>query len=181
MTETIGFDEQTRSLYSLEAFKDRENGTVLHHLYNHWVTLPRGKYGLPHENQYNPKTDLPAKTADMVSWIDASAGDPLQYVIRENCENPIQGWGVELTDKPLSDCPEMEIHTTACAVEYLFCKHERQPMYHEIEQIIGGLKRHFTRIMLPVENDAGEVERIYFAKRQVHAVKRITFHVVGAQ
>lgn len=181
MTETIGFDEQTRSLYSLDAFKERESGTVLHHLYNYWATLPRGSFGLPHQDTHRPKADLPAKTADSVAWIDTRADDPLLYVIRENCENPIQGWGVELTDKPLKDCPDMEIHTTACAVEYLFCKHERCPMYHEIEQIIGGLKRHFTRIMLPVENDAGEVERIFFAKRHIHAARRLTFHVVGAQ
>ncbi len=179
MTETIGFDEQTRSLYSFDAFKDRENGTILRHLYNYWVTLPVGAHGLPHEDQCRPKVDLSAKVADMVSWIDTTPDDPLNFIIRDHVESTIPGWGVELSDKPLCNCPEMEMHTTACAVEYLFCKHERKPMYHEIDQLIGGLKRHYTRIMLPVENNAGEVDRIYYATNQLQPITRVAFHVVG--
>lgn len=179
VSETIGFDEQTRSLYSLEAFKAREKGTVLMHFYHYWVTLPIGQGGIPHEDVCRPKEHLPPNVAARVSWIDTSAEDPQQFIVRDHVASTIPGLGIELSDRPLCDIPALDMHTTACAVEYLFCKHERTPMYHEIEQLISGLKRHYTRIMLPVMNDAGDVNRIYYATRQIEPVKRVSFHVVG--
>jgi hypothetical protein len=181
MSETMGFDEQTRSLFSMEAFKDRENGTVLQQLYNYWITIPVGLQGLPREPDFNPGETFPPNVNDAISWIETKSEDPLKFIIREHAENTIPGLGVELSDKLLCDRPEIDMHTTACAVEFLFCKRERTPMYHEIEQILGGLKRHYTRLMLPVENNQGNVDRIYYTTRQIHPVKRITFHLVGAQ
>ena len=128
---------------------------------------------------FRPKEILPDRLAKQVSCIDTSANDPLDFVILEHAPSTIPGFGEELAGRPLCDRPDTDMDTTASAVEFLFCKHERTPMYHEVEQILGGLKRHFTRIMLPVENRAGDVERIYFVMRELQPVKRITFHVVG--
>lgn len=162
----------------MEAFKDREKGTVLHHLHTYWVTLPRGRFGLPHESNFFPKTQLPAQLANAVSWIDTKPGDPLKFVMRDHQASTIPGLGTELSDTPLCERPDLEMHTTACAIEFLFCKHERKPLYHEIEQTLGGLRRHYSRLMLPVENGKGEIDRIYYATRQLQPVKRETFHFV---
>ena len=178
MTEAIGFDEQVRSLYSLEAFADREIGTALARLYTYWEALPRTLHGLPLAGDCQPKFALPADVAEQVCCLETTEDNPLNYIVREHAANPIPGFGSELVGKPLCDRPELDMDTTACAIEFLYCKRERVAMYHEIEQILSGLKRHYTRIMLPVANDAGDVSHIYFAMREVVPVKRVTFHLV---
>lgn len=179
MTETVGFDEQTRSVYPLEAFLDREAETPLGKLYAYWRALPSGAHGLPNQAECLPRRDLPAELAQQVSSIDTCAKNPLEYVIREHAPNPIPGLGVELAGKPLCHRRETDMDTTASAVEFLFCKHERTPVYHEVDILMGGLKRCYTRIMLPVETDSGTVERIFFALRDLQPARRIAFHTVG--
>lgn len=178
MTEAIGFDEQVRSLYSLEAFAEREKGTVLGRLYTYWEALPRTSRGLPLTKHCRPKSDMPPELADQVCCLETTEDNPLNYIVREHAANPIPGFGSELIGKPLCDRPELDMDTTACAIEFLYCKRERVAMYHEIEQILSGLKRHYTRIMLPVEDDAGNVCQIYFAMREMVPAKRVTFHFV---
>ena len=63
------------------------------------------------------------------------------------------------------------LHITACAIEYLSCKHERMAMYHEIDQIMSGYQRHYTRVIVPVENGSGRVDRVYSATRLVRATR----------
>ena len=62
---------------------------------------------------------------------------------------------------------------TATAMEYNACKHARAPMYHEIEQIIGGVMRHYTRIVLPVADRHGKVVKLYCGFRRVREPVRI--------
>ena len=178
MTETVGLDEQTRSLYSLAAFRNREKATPLFRLYEYWSALPRGPQGLPFQGGFRPEADLSEELAAQVCSIDTSANDPLDYIIVRQAPSTLRGYGTELAGRPLCDRRQTDMDTTACAVEFLFCKHERRPMYHEIDQILDGLKRHFTRIMLPVENDAGMVETIHYATRDLHRVRRVAFRLV---
>lgn len=179
MTESIGFDEQTRSLYSLDAFAARESESVLKRLFDYWQALPRSQGGLPLSETCNPKSDLEAEFAEQICALDTSSENPLNYVVRDHAASPLPGHGHALVGRPLCDRPELDMDTTACAVEFLYCKRERTPMYHEIEQMIGGLKRHYTRIMVPVEDSAGAVCLIYFAMREIQPAKRVTFPVVG--
>lgn len=179
MTETVGFDEQTRSLYSLDAMSEREKGSVLAQLFAYWEALPPGWHGLPNIKDCQPKLALPRNIAEQVCCLDTSAENPLNYIVREHATSTIPGFGTELVGRPLCDRPELDMDTTACAVEFLYCKRERTAMYHEIEQILGGLRRHYTRIIVPVEDDSGEVCRIYFAMRELQPAKRVTFRVIG--
>ncbi len=178
VTETVGLDEQIRSLYSLEAIADREKGSVIEQLYGYWEALPPGWHGLPNIRDCQPKFVLPPHLADQICCLDTSSDNPLNYLVREHAASTIPGFGIELAGRPLCDRPELDMDTTACAIEFLYCKRERTPMYHEIEQILDGLKRHYTRIMVPVENDSGDVRRIYFAMREMQPAKRVTFRVI---
>ena len=179
LRETVGFDEQTRSLYSMDAFSDWEKGTFLHDLYDYWKNFPVIASGLPHMDSCRPKSALPHMVAERICCIDTSADNPLDYIVREHAANALPGFGVELSGRPLCDRPELDMDTTACAIEFMSCKLERKPLYHEIDQLLGGLKRHYMRLMLPVQNDAGEVDLIYFAIRDLQPAKRVTFHFVG--
>lgn len=178
MFETSGFDEQARSRFSLEVFFEREAGSAPRQLYDYWDGLPLGPSGLPAETVCHPRTTLPKAAAQWVSWIDTTAEDPMEFVIWDHRESPIAGLGTELSGRRLGDIREAPLHFSACAIEYLYCKHERLPMYHEIDQILCGYKRHYTRIMVPVADERGDVNRIYYAIRRLREttrVKRVTF------
>ena len=59
------------------------------------------------------------------------------------------------------------MHYRACASEYLISIRERVPIYHEIDQAIGDISRHYVRLMLPVVDKMGRVVRLVYAVRIV--------------
>lgn len=170
--ETFGFSEQNRARYSIDSFLDIEQGTAPRRLYDYWLAARPAGGGLPQEEDFDPKSDLPEETARSVSWMDVGSDDPLAFVMRDHLASPIPGYGVELSDKPLRDFPDLS-QATATAAEYNACKHAREPMYHEIEQILGGVRRHYTRIMLPVVDRDGKVTKLYCGFRQVRELVRV--------
>lgn len=178
MTETVGFNEQTRSLYSLDAMGEREKGLVLAQLFAYWEALPPGWHGLPNIEDCPPKLALTGKIADQICCLDTNSENLLNYIVRDHATSTIPGFGSELVARPLCDRRGLDTDTTACAVEFRYCKYERTPNCHEIEQILSGLKRHYTRIMVPVEDDSGDVCRIYFAMCELQPIKRVTFRVI---
>jgi hypothetical protein len=166
MFETSGFDEQARSRFSMDVFFARENGdSALRHLYRHWEALPKGRHGLPTAAMCDPKQTLAGDVAKWIAWIDTTREDPTQFIIWEHPECRIPGLGAELSGKLLNDIPEAQLHVSACAIEYLYCKHERIPMYHEIDQILCGYRRHYTRLLVPLADEDGSVSRLFYAVR----------------
>lgn len=172
VTEIIGDDEQTRFRYAIGDFLELEQGTRPRQLYDFWRRLPREQHGLPHERNCGPRDAFPAACGVMGSWIETRAEDPLNFVMREHEPNEFPGYGTELSDQPLSGFPD-SLHAFSCAAEYLFCKSDREPVYHEIRQVTGGIRRHYTRIMLPVAGDYGKVVRVHYAVRRIMTPQRI--------
>ncbi len=173
MFETSGFDEQARSRFSMDVFLERECGSALWHLYQHWKALPPGPYGLPLAATCDPKQTLPDDIAKWIAWIDTTEEDPTQFIIWEHPESHIPGMGTELSGKLLNDIPEAQLHVSACAIEYLYCKHEREPMYHEIDQILCGYRRHYTRLLVPLADESGGVSKIFYAIRMLGEMVRV--------
>jgi hypothetical protein len=181
MFETSGFDEQARSRYSMDDFFLRETDSVPRRLYDYWSALPVGSAGLPDAVSCRPRAVLPRNIAEWVSWIDTTADDPMEFILWDHCPSPVPGLGEELSGRSLGDVREAPLHFSACAIEYLYCKHERTPMYHEIEQILCGYKRHYTRIMVPVADENGSVSRIYYAIRCLRATRRVKQTIFGEE
>jgi len=174
MFETAGFDEQSRSRFSMEAFFSREIESAPRHLYDYWNALPvETGAEMPLERLCRPIEALPAKMSEWVSWIDTTAQDPMCYTIWNHRDSHIPGMGPEISGKKLGDIKAAPLHISACAIEFLYCKHERIPMYYEIDQIICGFKRHYTRIMVPVSDGNGAVNRIVYAIRLIGETVRV--------
>lgn len=174
VTECAGSDSQTKSCYSIGDFLILEQGTRLRQVYEYWLRLPQNEFGLPDEAMCCPADGLPDATGLLGSWIDTRAEDPMDFIIREHSANKFPGYGVELSDQPLSKFPD-PLHAFSCAAEYLFCKADRKPVYHEIQQITGGIRRHYTRIMLPFDGGDGIVSRVHYAVRHIMPPRRL-FH-----
>ena len=170
--ETFGLEAQNRARYSIEAFLDIEQGTAPRRLYDYWLAACPDDGGLPLDEDFQPRDALPPDAMQWVSWIDVGGEDPLSFVMRDHPASPISGYGVELSDKPLRDFPDLS-QATSTAMEYLACKHAREPMYHEIDQILGGVIRHYTRIVLPVADRDGNVTKLYCGFRRITEPARV--------
>ena len=57
------------------------------------------------------------------------------------------------------------MHAQSTMNEYLRCKETRQPFYHEIDQVVCGVVRHYVRLMLPLANTDGNVIKIAYGVR----------------
>lgn len=156
-----GNDVQLRILYDMNAFAEKEAATHLDILHYYWSSLQIDRDTLPNLSEFHPRDILPNIDNCLVGWIDATADDPNNFIMRDHPDNPIFGLGTELTDRLLSEFPN-RMHAKSLVLEYLRCKRWKVPHYHEIEQVIGGISRHYTRLMLPLVDDTGTVTRIFY-------------------
>lgn len=176
---TQGVDMQVRSAYTLDAFHGLEFGTDLQVMFDYW----REKSGagpLPQGENFNPNRDLPEHVAGRMSWIDASAADPMNFSVFNHIPSPVTQYGVALSGKRLNQIMSLGIHITACAGEYFVCQHSKLPFYHEIEQVVGGIQRHYTRLMLPVLDSDGQVTKIYYSCRPKRETRKVSIGQAGS-
>jgi len=166
VTEIVGDNEQTQIRYAIADFLKLEQGTPPRKLYDCWTRLPRNTCGLPYESNCHPLDQPDRVTGILGSWVETNSEDPMDFIMREHAKNEFPGYGTELSDKPLSCIPD-SLHAFSCATEYLFCKTDREPVYHEIRQRTRGIKRHYTRILLPVDGADGNVARVYYGVRRI--------------
>jgi hypothetical protein len=156
-----GNDLQVRTLYDMNAFAEKEASTHLDIIHYYWSSLQIEKDGLPKISEFHPGEILPDAGKCKVGWIDSSVEDPNNFRMRDHPHNAIQGLGEELSGKFLAEFPN-KMHAKSLVLEYLRCKRWRVPLYHEIDQVIDGIGRHYTRLMLPLIDESGMVTRIYY-------------------
>ena len=145
----------------MNAFAEKEKASHLDILHYYWSSLQIEKNTLPKISEFHPQDVLPAVGQCPVGWIDSSADDPNNFVMQNHPENPVYGLGIELNDRFLSEFPN-KMHAKSLLLEYLRCKRWKAPLYHEIDQVIGGIGRHYTRLMLPLVDETGTVTQIHY-------------------
>jgi hypothetical protein len=156
-------DAQERLTLSIETLLPREAGNVLFELHDLWWKRSAGGGEPPCVDGFDYKSLLPAEFHRYVSWVDLSAADPYNYVIRDHTH---QSQFCDHTDRRLGDHPS-RMNTRSCAAEYIACIRDRRPFYHEIDQTVGSISRQYRRMMLPIANARGKVERLVYAVRMV--------------
>lgn len=156
-----GNDVQVRTLYDLNTFAERETATHLDILHYYWTSFQIDENCLPMVSEFRPDEVLPDAGSCKVGWIDTTADDPNNFIMRDHPENPIRGLGRELDGKLLADFPN-KMHAKSLVLEYLRCKRWKVPLYHEIDQVINSVARNYTRLMIPLLGDNGTVTRIYY-------------------
>ncbi len=157
-----GDDAQRRTMYSIDSIGsfEREN-PMLDVLHYFWSTLRKGADATPHVAEFDITKIVPHADARFLSWVDATPEDPRNFIMARHPASPIPGMGAELTGKRLGDIP-IPLHAQSVFVEYQRCKRWKTPLFHEIEQIIGGYQRHYYRLLLPLANEKGDVTRIVY-------------------
>ena len=159
--ESDSLDEQSRILYPLEMLAERESETALGHLFQYWRRRCDGDKP-PLEHEFSPREILPPEFIGPVSWLDVTPEDPLNFMFRDHVSTTL----ISMADKPLRAVSN-RLHMTALAAEYTRCKSFRQPMYHEIDQIIDGISRQYVRLLVPVTDKKARVCRLFSATRVI--------------
>ncbi|NKB58108.1 MAG: hypothetical protein GKS00_17425 [Alphaproteobacteria bacterium] len=160
-------DHQIRLMLSHDALLKREQLSTIGPLFDYWRECTTNR--VPGKQiAFNPGSALSAEALRWVSWIDVRSDSALDFIW---C-NHVYGW---LGDVSTEYCDSsgrkvrdhnVKLHRQYCAVEYQLCKSSKQPLYHEIKQHTGSIQRHYTRLLLPVLDEGGNVFRIFYACRR---------------
>jgi hypothetical protein len=161
-----GNDVQIRTLFDFNAFAEREADTHLDMLYYYWSALEAGSAGIPRVSDFKPEIVLTLTGENIVGWNDVSRNNPQDFVMNSHPDNPVSRFGAALANKRITEFPN-KLHAKSLVLEYFRCKHWKVPLYHEIDQVIDGIARHYTRLMLPLADDAGAVTQVYYGVRRL--------------
>jgi hypothetical protein len=74
--------------------------------------------------------------------------------------------GSELSNTRVSQYPCM-MHAKALMSEYFMARERATPLYHEIEQLIFGISRHYRRLILPLADTDNRVNKLVVGVRSV--------------
>jgi len=155
-------DEQERLELHLNDLLINEGHTSLGELYRYYCSLRRDD--LPFESEFVPSRHIGSSILSMSASVDTGAVSPENFIMRDHPEMPSGPFGTELTGLRLVEFPSA-LHADSLIDEYSACRRRRQPMYHEIDQTIGGVSRAYRRLMLPLLDPAGDVKRIAYGFR----------------
>ncbi len=157
---------QERSQLSLEEMMKREvdaesgGPTTIRMLFDYWQE--RRGFAPPPAAAFDPKGIFTPEQFRWISWVDARAADPMNFIFRNHPGYLFGDW----SGKSLREYPN-PIHAHSLALEYLTCKMIRQPSYYEITQAVGPVRRTYMRLLLPVSDRRQSVSRLYYATRYV--------------
>jgi len=168
--EQYGDDEQERLEFDLATFAVNEKHTNLGRLFDYYKSLMRAD--LPRATEFQPGLKLDSQTLEKIAWVETVNESPDNFVMQNHPAMPNGTFGAELTGQRLAEFPA-EIHADALIVEYNRCRRLRRPMYHEIDQTIGGISRAYRRIMLPLVDERGVVTRVAYAYRFVREPRSV--------
>jgi hypothetical protein len=170
--DAAGENLHRRELYSLNAFAEREPQTsLLRAVFNHWNALRPGG-ALPRADEFLSGKVTPLGIQGNTTVIDVSDPNPWNFQIESHISNSIAGLGKELEDTLVSNFP-CDMSARALMSEYFMTREYRQPFYHEIDQVIFGYARNYTRLMLPLVDERGRVSKLVIASRLIEPAHRI--------
>ena len=149
-------------MLSMNTMMPREKGHAIGQLFDFWK-FKAGPDGLPVLNDFSYKTALPPEVLRNVCWADVTPDDPFNFVTQDHAKLTAFS---DASNRRLGQ-HQSRMHYRACASEYLISIRERVPIYHEIDQAIGDISRHYVRLMLPVVDKMGRVVRLVYAVRIV--------------
>ena len=50
-------------------------------------------------------------------------------------------------------------------MDVICCRQTHEPLYHQIDQTMNGMRRVYRRLLAPFEDQAGRVRKVYYAVR----------------
>lgn len=153
-----------RLTLDIERILEFEDVSALAQLYRFWLEMCGDPNSLPIVDEFLYKDVLSAETLRHIAWVDVSSENPLDFVVNDH---PNLSSFPDMSHRKLRDHPS-HAHSSSVAIEFLFAKRMQTVSYHQIEQTVGTMYRHYRRVMVPVlDKKAGSVSRIVYAVRVI--------------
>jgi len=170
--DTSGENIQRRELYSMGDFAESEPpGSTNWVLYKAWSALGREGH-LPLMSDVVTSDYKVVPIDCQASVIGVSDPNPWNFLIESHWHTPYPKLGSELSQTRVRDYPCM-MHAKALMSEYFMARECRMPVYHEIEQVLFGISRHYRRIILPMADTKGQVIGLLVGVRSVRPAYEI--------
>jgi len=170
--DTSGENIQRRELYSMNDFAESEPpGSTNWLLYNSWSALAHGGR-LPQMDEVLAHKASVVPMDCQSSIIGVEDPNPWNFEIKSHWHTPYPNLGVELNQTRVRDYPCM-MHAKALMSEYFMARESRMPVYHEIEQVLFGISRHYRRIILPMAGEGDRVTGLLIGVRSVRPAHEI--------
>lgn len=164
--DTSGENIQRRELYSMNDFAESEPpGSTNWLLYKCWNSLARGGR-LPLMSDVITSNSNVVPIDCQASVIRVDDPNPWNFEFQFHWHTPYPNLGSELNHTRVRDYPCM-MHAKALLSEYFMARECRTPVYHEIEQVLFGISRHYRRLILPMIDLNDQVEGLLVGVRSV--------------
>ncbi len=164
--DTSGDNIQRRELYSMNEFAEAEPpGSTNWLLHKCWKSLSLGGR-IPLEQDVLTDNTNTMRLDGQTTLIDVSDPNPWNFVFVAHWHTPYPNLGSELTNTRVSQYPCM-MHAKALMSEYFIARESAAPVYHEIEQLIFGISRHYRRLILPLSDTENRVNKLLVGVRSV--------------
>jgi hypothetical protein len=99
-----------------------------------------------------------------LAQVDVESWNPWQFRYRRHMANPY-GHFLGSCFGEISQSHPFPSHPKNAMLDYHRCKQTMEPTYFEIEQVINGIYRAYTRLMIPLARGLGQPPDIFYAIR----------------
>lgn len=156
-----GMDEQCRLQYSLNSFAELEANSIPETVFYYWQALKGDGRELPHVEQFQPKAIFGPNICYFIRAMETASVNPDYFVVRDHYAHKTTPFSDGMLDRRLVEFPS-RIHVEATQREYLRCLESRTPLYFRVSQLICGIPRNYSKLMLPLVDDSGRIVRVAY-------------------
>lgn len=164
----FGGDFQYEEEYSVSDLPKFIGSRPVERIFHYWkeldVSAPSG---------WNLRDHIPALLDHVGTTADVTEDDPLATKIIRHNTCPDTGYGPQWDGMPLRAYTDWLDHAVSCGLTYRRCKASREPLLHRITQSVQGLERDYLRLILPEQEEGGEIVRIHCATIRLKANRLI--------
>ena len=170
--DTSGENIQRRELYSMNEFAEAEPpGGTIWTLFKTWKALSLGGRVPLAQDVLTDNTNTIALDGQ-TTLIDVSDPNPWNFFFMSHWQTSYPRLGSELTNTQVSQYP-CGMHAKALMSEYFMTRENAEPVYHEIEQLIFGISRHYRRLILPLTDTENRVTKLIVGVRAIRPAVQI--------
>lgn len=156
-----GDDEHCRRQFSLNDFAEMEQNSYLDVLFYYWNALRGDGRELPRVESFCPTGVFGPDVLHWIRGVDTTSENPENFLLRDHHSSLPALLPNGLHGRPVTDFPS-KAHARATLRDYVLCRRLRSPMYHEINQVVCGVPRHYVRLLLPLVDANGRVVRLAY-------------------
>ena len=141
---------------------------LLQALYGYWSDLRRGR-AAPSADDVDPIVITSLRLMGLVHIANVASESPREYYFQTYGARMSLDSGADYTGFRISDY-NIPLMADLVASDYFTVKHSVQPAYHHVGGMLGGSRRGYKRLILPLAGDRGKVDHLLIGV-QFHKVE----------